>query len=185
MSCTLTGRYFFQGLLRRTKCLQSDLEGVLKASKDLVSVLDPSATALIQSESRLLSRGVLRLSQQLSQRLGQLQVFMNEGFMFSHSLSVSEFCSSEAQRHGQTWKSSPLPSCCSPLPFTADNLKLLCGQHVTLTYKLRLVSPRRPPPLFCRRSFRGCRSLKRSWSPWRRVCRFGISVWTTGPTWTR
>lgn len=75
---TLTGLCLFQSLLSRTKSLQSDLEGVLKASKDLVSLLDPSAAALIQSESRLLSRGVLRLGQQLSQRLGQLQVRLHE-----------------------------------------------------------------------------------------------------------
>ncbi|RVE56939.1 hypothetical protein OJAV_G00211250 [Oryzias javanicus] len=70
---TTTKTHNIQSLLSRTKCLQSDLEGVLKASKDLVSLLDPSAATLIQSESRLLSRGVLRLGQQLSQRLGQLQ----------------------------------------------------------------------------------------------------------------
>ncbi|XP_063764618.1 nesprin-2-like isoform X1 [Eleginops maclovinus] len=62
-----------QSLLERTETLQSDLEGVLKASKDLTGHLDPSAASLVQSESRLLSRGVQQLSQIVTRKLGQLQ----------------------------------------------------------------------------------------------------------------
>lgn len=67
-----------QGLLKRSDSLQSDLEGVLKASKELVGRLDPSAAVLVQSDSRLLLRGVQQLSQTLSRRLLQLQVGVSE-----------------------------------------------------------------------------------------------------------
>lgn len=67
-----------QSLLERTDTLQSDLEGVLEASKDLITHLDPSAASLVQSESRLLSRGVLQLSQTLTGKLGQQQVRLHE-----------------------------------------------------------------------------------------------------------
>lgn len=63
-----------QGLLERTDTLQSDLEGVLEASKDLTGHLEASAASLVQSESRLLSRGVQQLNQALTRKLGQLQV---------------------------------------------------------------------------------------------------------------
>lgn len=67
-----------QIFLQRTDTLQSDLEVVLKASKDLISHLEPSAASLVQSECRLLPRGVLQLRQQLSRNLGHLQVKPNE-----------------------------------------------------------------------------------------------------------
>ncbi|XP_076002837.1 nesprin-2-like isoform X2 [Genypterus blacodes] len=63
----------FQDLQARTDILQTDLEGVLQASKVLTGHLDASASSLVQSESRLLSRGVLLISQKLSVKLGQLQ----------------------------------------------------------------------------------------------------------------
>lgn len=63
-----------QSLLQTADTLQSDLQGVLQASKDLTSHLEPSAACLVQSESRLLSRGVQQLSQSLTGKLGQLQV---------------------------------------------------------------------------------------------------------------
>ncbi|XP_031728981.1 nesprin-2-like isoform X3 [Anarrhichthys ocellatus] len=62
-----------QSLLERTGTLQSGLEEVLEASKDLISHLEPSAASLVQSESRLLSRGVQQLSQKGARMLGQLQ----------------------------------------------------------------------------------------------------------------
>ncbi|XP_037652752.1 nesprin-2-like isoform X2 [Sebastes umbrosus] len=62
-----------QSLLERTDTLQSDLEGVLDASKDLSGHLEPAAAGLVQSESRLLSRGVGQLSQTVTRKLGQLQ----------------------------------------------------------------------------------------------------------------
>ncbi|KAI4804316.1 hypothetical protein KUCAC02_025947, partial [Chaenocephalus aceratus] len=62
-----------QSLLERTDSLQSDLEGVLKVSKDLTGHLDPLAASLVQSESRLLARGVQQLSQMVTRKLGQLQ----------------------------------------------------------------------------------------------------------------
>lgn len=63
-----------QSLLQRTDTLQSDLEGLLEASKDLTGHLEASAAILVQSESRLLSRGIQQLSQVLTRKLGQLQV---------------------------------------------------------------------------------------------------------------
>ncbi|XP_010783096.1 nesprin-2-like isoform X1 [Notothenia coriiceps] len=62
-----------QSLLERTDSLQCDLEGVLKVSKDLTGHLDPLAASLVQSESRLLARGVQQLSQMVTRKLGQLQ----------------------------------------------------------------------------------------------------------------
>lgn len=67
-----------QSLLQRADTLQSDLEGVLEASKDLTVHLEPSAACLVQSESRLLSRGVQQLSRALTGKLGQLQVRLHE-----------------------------------------------------------------------------------------------------------
>ncbi|KAK9534167.1 hypothetical protein VZT92_009231 [Zoarces viviparus] len=62
-----------QSLLERTDTLQSGLEEVLEASKDLIGHLEPSAASLVQSESRLLSRGVQQLSQKVTRTLAQLQ----------------------------------------------------------------------------------------------------------------
>ncbi|TNN39882.1 Nesprin-2 [Liparis tanakae] len=62
-----------QSLLQSTDALQADLEEVLEASKELVGHLEPPAAALVQSESRLLSRGVQQLGQRLRRRRSQLQ----------------------------------------------------------------------------------------------------------------
>ncbi|XP_053290730.1 nesprin-2 [Pleuronectes platessa] len=62
-----------QSLLQRADTSQSDLQGVLEASKHLTSHLEPSAAALVQSQSRLLTRDVLQLVQKLTGELGQLQ----------------------------------------------------------------------------------------------------------------
>ncbi|XP_034530155.1 nesprin-2-like [Notolabrus celidotus] len=62
-----------QSLQKKTDTLQSDLEEVLEASKDLIGHLEPSAACQVQSESRLLSRGVQQLSHSLTGKLGQLQ----------------------------------------------------------------------------------------------------------------
>ncbi|XP_047197742.1 nesprin-2-like isoform X2 [Hippoglossus stenolepis] len=62
-----------QSLLQRADTSQSDLQGVLEASKDLTGHLEPSAAALVQSQSRVLTRGVLQLVQKLTGELGQLQ----------------------------------------------------------------------------------------------------------------
>ncbi|XP_042356665.1 nesprin-2-like [Plectropomus leopardus] len=62
-----------QSLQERTDTLQCDLEGVLEASKDVIRHLEPSAASLVQSESRLLTRGVQQLSQRVGRKLAQLQ----------------------------------------------------------------------------------------------------------------
>lgn len=63
-----------QDLLEAAQALQADLEPLLQASKLLIGQLEPGAAALVQSESRLLSRGVQQLSRELAGKLGQLQV---------------------------------------------------------------------------------------------------------------
>lgn len=63
-----------QSLLDEADSLQSDLEEVLQASKDLTGLLEPPAAGLVQSESRMLSRGVLELRDRLAGKLGHLQV---------------------------------------------------------------------------------------------------------------
>lgn len=60
-------------LLQESQTLQSHLEEVLQASKQLIGQLEPPAAALVQSESRLLSRGVLQLRERLGEKLGRLQ----------------------------------------------------------------------------------------------------------------
>ncbi|XP_075304834.1 nesprin-2-like isoform X3 [Odontesthes bonariensis] len=79
-----------QSLFNRTDPLQSDLEELLEASKALVSHLETSAASLVQSESRLLSRGVLQLSQQLSGRLSQLQEELKQLQEFENVLESLE-----------------------------------------------------------------------------------------------
>ncbi|XP_062379197.1 nesprin-2-like isoform X2 [Sardina pilchardus] len=53
--------------------LQDDLQEEIEATKALIGQLDPSSAAFIQSQSRLLSRGVLQLTQALSVKRGELQ----------------------------------------------------------------------------------------------------------------
>ncbi|XP_032382889.1 nesprin-2 isoform X2 [Etheostoma spectabile] len=62
-----------QTVLERMGTLQSDLEAVLEASKDVIGHLEPSAASLVQSEIRLLSRDVQQFSQTVTGKLGQLQ----------------------------------------------------------------------------------------------------------------
>nr|XP_043904166.1 nesprin-2-like [Solea senegalensis] len=75
-----------QSLLQVTHTLQSDLQGVLEASKALCRSLEPSAAALVQSESRLLSRGVLQLSHMLTGKLRELQEELQQLQEFTHVL---------------------------------------------------------------------------------------------------
>ncbi|XP_005948911.2 nesprin-2 isoform X4 [Haplochromis burtoni] len=79
-----------QSFLQRTDTLQSDLEVVLKASKDLISHLEPSAASLVQSECRLLPRGVLQLRQQLSKNLGHLQEELKQVQEFENEMESLE-----------------------------------------------------------------------------------------------
>ncbi|XP_041668046.1 nesprin-2-like isoform X2 [Cheilinus undulatus] len=79
-----------QSLQEGADTLQADLEGVLEASKDLIGHLEPSAAALIQSESRLLSRGVQQLSHSLTGKLGQLQVELERLQEFENVLKSLE-----------------------------------------------------------------------------------------------
>lgn len=54
--------------------LQTSVGEVLEAAKLLIGEIEPQGTALIQSETRLLSRNVLHLGQALVIRREQLQV---------------------------------------------------------------------------------------------------------------
>lgn len=62
-----------QSLLSSADSLQSDLQEVLDASKHLSAHLDPPASTLVQSETRMFSRGILQLSQSLKLKLGTMQ----------------------------------------------------------------------------------------------------------------
>ena len=73
-SLVLTPLLPLQSLQQRVAVLQTDLEEGLRASKNLIGDLDPMTTDLVQSECRLLARGVLRLSQSLVRKLTELQV---------------------------------------------------------------------------------------------------------------
>lgn len=63
-----------QSLLSSADSLQRDLQEVLDASKHLSAHLDPPASTLVQSETRMFSRGILQLSQSLKLKLGTMQV---------------------------------------------------------------------------------------------------------------
>ncbi|MEQ2280508.1 hypothetical protein AMECASPLE_020659, partial [Ameca splendens] len=62
-----------ESILKRANTLLCDLGQVLEVSKDLTVYLEPLAAGLVQSESRLLSRSILQLSQQVSARRDHLQ----------------------------------------------------------------------------------------------------------------
>ncbi|MED6238505.1 hypothetical protein ATANTOWER_023432 [Ataeniobius toweri] len=62
-----------ESILKRANTLLCDLGQVLEVSKDLTVYLEPLAAGLVQSESRLLSRSILQLRQQVSARRDHLQ----------------------------------------------------------------------------------------------------------------
>ncbi|MEQ2232620.1 hypothetical protein ILYODFUR_013367, partial [Ilyodon furcidens] len=62
-----------ESILKRANTLLCDLGQVLEVSKDLTVYLEPLAAGLVQSESRLLSRSILQLTQQVSVRRDHLQ----------------------------------------------------------------------------------------------------------------
>ncbi|XP_055011490.1 nesprin-2-like [Boleophthalmus pectinirostris] len=79
-----------QDLLSRVDSLQSDLHLMLDASKHLTSHLDTPSSALVQSETRRLSRGVLQLNQGLKLKLQILQEEFQSLGQFSALLSELE-----------------------------------------------------------------------------------------------
>eukprot|EP00066_Takifugu_rubripes_P029034 XP_011618300.1 PREDICTED: nesprin-1-like [Takifugu rubripes] len=68
-----------QNLLQTADVLQADLQGALEASRSLTDLLEPPAACLVQSELRLLSRDIQETIWNLRERLGQLQVWRDEG----------------------------------------------------------------------------------------------------------
>ncbi|XP_033844074.2 nesprin-2-like isoform X2 [Periophthalmus magnuspinnatus] len=79
-----------QDLLSRVDSLQSDLQELLDASKHLTSQLDTPSSALVQSETRRLSRGVLQLNRGLKLKLETLQEEFQTLVQFSALLSELE-----------------------------------------------------------------------------------------------
>ncbi|XP_071395747.1 LOW QUALITY PROTEIN: nesprin-2-like [Centroberyx affinis] len=73
-----------------TEDLQSSVGDVLATSKPLIGWLQPLAANLIQSDTRLLSRDVLLLSQALSGKKARLQEDLEQQRMFSSSLEGLE-----------------------------------------------------------------------------------------------
>ncbi|KAM9777590.1 nesprin-2 [Neosynchiropus ocellatus] len=61
------------GFLVQGCSLESDLQEVLESSRRLVAHLDPSGASLLQSECRVLSRGLVQLSERLTRRQERLQ----------------------------------------------------------------------------------------------------------------
>lgn len=68
-----------QNLLQTADVLQADLQGALEASLNLTDLLEPTAAGLVQSELRLLSRDLQETVWNLREKLGQLQVWRDEG----------------------------------------------------------------------------------------------------------
>ncbi|XP_077395403.1 nesprin-2-like isoform X2 [Festucalex cinctus] len=85
-----------QTLQERADALQCDLQGALEASKDLIGCLDPSVAALVQSESRLLSRAILQLGRTLAAKRRELQeelpTLQEVGNLLETSESALERC---------------------------------------------------------------------------------------------
>ncbi|XP_029903714.1 nesprin-2a [Myripristis murdjan] len=73
-----------------TEDLQSSVGDVLSTSKPLIACLEPLAANLIQSETRLLSRDVLLLSQTLSRKHSHLQEDLEQQKLFCTSLKSLE-----------------------------------------------------------------------------------------------
>ncbi|XP_028994248.1 nesprin-2-like isoform X3 [Betta splendens] len=87
----LTGRvHKVQSLLGRTDTVHSDLQGALEASHALIDHLDPLASSLVQSQSRLLSGSVLRLRHMLQGKLGHVQEELQRLQEFTHDLDSLE-----------------------------------------------------------------------------------------------
>lgn len=64
----------YQVLENEMEALQNSSAGVLAASKLLIAQMESQAVPLVQSETRLLSRDLVRLGQVLTRRRVELQV---------------------------------------------------------------------------------------------------------------
>lgn len=63
--------------------LQTSVSDVLEAAKLLIGLIEPQGAAMVQSETRLLSRDIVHLGQALIMRREQLQVSGgDDGLMF-------------------------------------------------------------------------------------------------------
>ncbi|KAK1889212.1 Nesprin-2, partial [Dissostichus eleginoides] len=80
--------------------LQSSVGDVLAASKPLIGRLEPLAAHFIQSETRLLSRDVVLLSQAMSGKKKSLQDDLEQRELFRNRLEGDE-CLPEPQRPGE------------------------------------------------------------------------------------
>ena len=63
-----------QELVKNTHCLQTDLDRVHEASKELTGQMEAAAAAFVQSECRLLTRGCLQFEEAVKGKLGEVQV---------------------------------------------------------------------------------------------------------------
>ncbi|KAK3542505.1 hypothetical protein QTP86_027710 [Hemibagrus guttatus] len=79
-------------LEEKLEALHGNAGNVLEASKLLLAQLEPQAASVIQSEARLLSRGLVHLSQALVKTRGQLQEELEDCVSFSTDLKSLMQC---------------------------------------------------------------------------------------------
>ncbi|KAI4887840.1 hypothetical protein NFI96_010087 [Prochilodus magdalenae] len=75
-----------QELVKNTHCLQTDLDRVHEASKELTGQMEAAAAAFVQSECRLLTRGCLQFEEAVKGKLGEVQSGLLE--LSSHSADL-------------------------------------------------------------------------------------------------
>lgn len=63
-----------QDLLENTHTLRTDSERALEASRELIGQTEPTAAAFVQSECRMLIRGLHQFEQAVKRKLGEVQV---------------------------------------------------------------------------------------------------------------
>ncbi|KAM4723418.1 nesprin-2 [Anableps anableps] len=121
-----------ESLLNRANTLLCDLGQVLEVSKDLVVYLEPLAASLVQSESRLLSRSILQLSQQVSARRAHLQEELKQLQDFENELEFLERTLEDWQRRLESRTHTDQSGLLEPSGLSAD-LDVLNEQSCSLS----------------------------------------------------
>ncbi|MCI4389446.1 hypothetical protein PGIGA_G00098050 [Pangasianodon gigas] len=119
----------------KLEALQGNVGNVLEASKLLTVQLDPQAAPVIQSEARLLSRGLVHLSQALVKTREQLQEELEDHVCFSTDLESLMQC----LKRSESVLTSPTHH--TP-PTSIEHLKLALSELSALTPDLGALNER-------------------------------------------
>lgn len=143
---------------------------VLESSKALTLLLEPSVAALVQSESRLLSRGVLQLNQELALKMGRLEV--RPSFMKAQCLCLGAH-SCQVHTHTHTLTHFILLPLESRLKFHAADPNPVDPEWSDICSVCSY---------FCRMTWSSCRTSLQSWTLWTGTWRCGSRVWRWQPS---